>query len=336
LPVRHRPTIATLLALALGAHAARAQDEAPKDEPEVKPAAAKLPGPKTIPELPLGKMLATTAVRRGGPAPFNVKMADASILPREKSPELDFVDQTADFTRGEALTGQSSGARAVIVDQIDYGKNGTLTLTKVTGNFQDGEIVADAKGGSASARGSQREGIWVLDFAFKPVRVRTVEIQGKGRRQVYYLYYRVINHTGKPRMFVPEFNLVTDTGKLHRDVPLPESVPVVQSREDLSTTLLGGVDAVGMIPPSTKDGLDDAVFGVAFWVVDADLAKADSFKVYVRGLSDALQVVTPPDGAKPVTKYKTLRIDFSRFGDEREVNEKEIHLLDPPFEWVYW
>ncbi len=337
--MRHRPMFATplvlALVLALSAPLARAQDEAPKDEPEAKPAATKLPGPKPIPELPLGKTLETTTVRRGV-AGVNVKMADASILPREKSPELDFVDQTAEFTRGETITGQSSGAKAVIVDQIDYGKNGTLTLAKVTGNFQDGETITDPKGGSATTRGSQREGIWVLDFAFKPVRVRTFEIKGKGRRQVYYLYYRVINHTAKPRMFVPEFNLVTDTGKLHRDIPLPENVAGIQTREDPATTLLGGVDVVGLIPPSTKDGLDDAVFGVAFWIVDADLAKADAFKVYVRGLSDALQVLNPPDNAKPVTKYKTLRIDFSRFGDEREVNEKEIRLLDPPFEWIYW
>ena len=333
--MRHRTSILAMLVLALGVRNAPAQEDAPKDEPDAKPVATKLPGPKPIPEKPLGNMLPTTAVKKGVGG-FNVKMADASILPREKSPELDFIDQTAEFTKGEEITGQSSGAKATIVDQIDYGKNGTLTLSRIKGTFQDGEIIADAKGGSATARGGQREGIWILDFAFKPVRVRTVEIKGKGRRQVYYLYYRVINHTGKARMFVPEFNLVTDTGKLHRDVPLPEIVPVIQAREELSTDLLGGVDIVGMIPPSTKEGLDDAVFGVAFWVVDEDLAKADAFKVYVRGLSDAMQVVTPPEGAKPVTKYKTLRIDFSRFGDNREVNEKEIRLLDPPFEWIYW
>src|SRR6516164_3018980 len=46
-----------------------------------------------------------------------------------------------------------------------------------------------------------KEGIWVLDFAFKPLRIRDVELRDKGRRPVYYLYYRVVNRTGKPRMF---------------------------------------------------------------------------------------------------------------------------------------
>ena len=337
--MRTRTTLSTLLGLALAllAPALRAQDEAPKDDPDAKPAAPKLARPKPIPEKALGNTLPTTVVRRGA-AGFNVQMADASVLPREKSPELDYDTQTAEFTRNEALTGSTSGAKAVIVDQIDYGKNGTLTLGKVSGTFQDGETVTDSKGGSATAKGGVREGIWILDFAFKPVRVKDVEIKGMGRQQVYYLYYRVINHTGKPRMFVPEFNLVTDAGKLHRDVPLPEIVPVIKAREDPTTTLLGGVDIVGMIPPSTKDGLDDAVFGVAFWIVKprGELAKADAFKVYVRGLSDSMQDITPPDGAKPVTKYKTLRIDFSRFGDDRDINEKEIRLLDPPYEWIYW
>ena len=57
-----------------------------------------------------------------------------------------------------------------------------------------------------------KEGIWVLDFAFKPLRIKTVEIPGKGRRQVHYLYYKVTNRTGKPRTFVPEFIMVNEAG----------------------------------------------------------------------------------------------------------------------------
>ena len=35
---------------------------------------------------------------------------------------------------------------------------------------------------------ADRTGLWVLDFAFKPLRMRTVEIPGKGSRSIYYLY----------------------------------------------------------------------------------------------------------------------------------------------------
>ncbi len=58
-----------------------------------------------------------------------------------------------------------------------------------------------------------KQGIWVLNFGFKPLRMRTFEPKGKGRKHIHYLAYRVVNRTGKPRDFVPQFTLVTETGK---------------------------------------------------------------------------------------------------------------------------
>jgi hypothetical protein len=177
------------------------------------------------------------------------------------------------------------------------------------------------------------QGIWVLDFAFKPVRIITIEVPGKGRRQLHYLYYQVVNHTGKPRMFVPQFSLVPDVGNRVEDAVIPKSVELIQNREDPLIPLLGAVNIMGIVPTSTKQGIDDAVFGVAVW--DNVNPAADKFSVYVRGLSDGYKLVDGPDGKK-VPKYKTLRIDFIRRGDQFQLKEKEIQLLDPPYEWVYW
>src|SRR5262245_1912899 len=159
----------------------------------------------------------------------------------------------------------------------------------------------------ASLLPRDKEGIWVLDFAYKqPVRIMLVDIPGKGRRLVHYLYYRIVNRTGKPRMLVPQFSLVTDTGKRYEDTVLPTAVRNIQAREDPPRPVLGAVDIMGTIPPSTKEGIDDAVFGVAVWEgVDP---KADRFSVYVRGLSDGYQLVTPPNSEKPIVRHKTLRI----------------------------
>jgi hypothetical protein len=179
-----------------------------------------------------------------------------------------------------------------------------------------------------------KEGIWVLDFAFKPLRIKTVDIPGKGRRQVYYLYYKVTNRTGKPRVFVPEFIMVNEAGEKFVDNVIPQAVPVIQVREDATVPLLGAVNVIGVIPPSTKPDVDDAVFGVATW--DKWDPKSDRFSIYVRGLSDGYKEVPAASGGKPTIKYKTLRIDFIRRGDERNVSEKEIYLNDPPYEWVYW
>lgn len=187
----------------------------------------------------------------------------------------------------------------------------------------------------ASLLPRDKEGIWVLDFAFKPVRLITTEIPGKGRRLIHYMYYRVVNHTGKSRVFVPQFTLVTDTGKRYEDTVLPQAVPIIEAREDPTIPLLGAVNIMGTVPPSTKEGVDDAVYGVAVWEgVDP---KADRFNIFVRGLSDGYQLLpAAAEGTKPTVRHKTLRIDFIRRGDDRNLSEREIQLLEPPYEWIYW
>jgi hypothetical protein len=187
---------------------------------------------------------------------------------------------------------------------------------------------------NASLLPRDKEGIWVLDFAFKPLRIRTVEIPGKGRRPVHYLYYKVVNRTGKPRMFIPQFVMVNEEGKKFEDQVIPHAIPLIQAREDATIPVRGAVDIMGVIPPSTKEGVDDAVFGAAVW--EKWDPKSDRFSIYVRGLSDGYKEIPNPSGGKPIVKYKTLRIDFIRRGDERNINEREIELSDPPYEWVYW
>jgi hypothetical protein len=212
----------------------------------------------------------------------------------------------------------------------------THPVRRMAGGFIDqanGKKVFNERWVDASLLPHDKQGIWVLDFAFKPMRIIDVNIPGKGRRKVHYLYYQVINRTGEPRFFVPEFTLITDTGKKIEDTVIPQVVDLIQAREDPTIKLLGGVNIMGYIPPSTKEGIDDAVFGVAVW--DNVDPHADKFSVYVRGLSDGNQQVSGPDG-KMITKYKTLRIDFIRRGDQFDLNQREIQLLDPPYEWVYW
>ncbi|WP_250847039.1 hypothetical protein [Aquisphaera insulae] len=179
-----------------------------------------------------------------------------------------------------------------------------------------------------------KEGIWILNFAYKPVRIQTVEIPGKGRQLVYYLYYKVVNRTGKPRMFVPQFTMVDEEGKRYDDQVIPEAIPIIRAHNDASIDVQGAVNIMGMIPPSTKQGVDEALFGVATW--ETWNRKSDRFSIYVRGLSDGYKEVQDPSTGKPVVKYKTLRLDFIRRGDEFNVKSSEIEVGSPPFEWVYW
>ena len=202
-------------------------------------------------------------------------------------------------------------------------------------NLADNKLRFNEQWIDASVLPRDKKGIWVLDFAYRPLRITTIE-DSKGRRDVYYMYYQIINRTGEPRMFVPQFTLVTDTGKRYEDTVLPKAVDQIKLREDPTITkLYGAVDIMGMVPlGTTKQGVEDAVFGVAIWEgVDPH---ADKLTVYVRGLSDGYR--TDPGASeadKPVTRYKALKIDFIRRGDEHAPSEREIIPADPAYDWTY-
>jgi len=63
---------------------------------------------------------------------------------------LEYYNQTADFKKGEIITGVTTGARGVIVDDNDLGTEGTLTIyrTNVTA-FDDTELLDGSRGGAA-------------------------------------------------------------------------------------------------------------------------------------------------------------------------------------------
>ena len=64
---------------------------------------------------------------------------------------LNYDTQTANFTAGAIVTGQSSGATARIQADSDSGTTGTLTLTDIQGEFIDNEIITDDNGSPGSA-----------------------------------------------------------------------------------------------------------------------------------------------------------------------------------------
>lgn len=294
-------------------------------------------GPAPIPEFSLSQTLPTVEISRT--ARVNETIIDATPLPRDKAPQIGYRDQQENFSIGDRVTGAESGASGTILADDDQGLGGTLTLGDVNGEFAQGEAISGSNSGSALADSDLREGIWVLDFSFKPIRTRTLDIPKMGRRTVLYLYYRVVNRSGKPRMFVPQFFLETDQGKRFPDVVIPDAVEVVQAREHnrppiVGAPLLGAVSVTGMIPPSQKEEVDEAIHGVAFWILDREIARSDTLSIIVRGLSDGLQI-SEDEGEGQTVKHKSLRIDFSTPGDEFEIRERQFRLMAPGFTWIY-
>lgn len=64
---------------------------------------------------------------------------------------LPYDGQTGNFTAGLIVTGGTSGAKGLIVSDLDAGATGTLIITGISGTFQDNETLTDGATGSATA-----------------------------------------------------------------------------------------------------------------------------------------------------------------------------------------
>lgn len=175
--------------------------------------------------------------------------------------------------------------------------------------------------------------IWVLDFTFRDPRYIMVDVPGKGRKLIWYMTYKVVNRTGAPRTFLPSFELVTDQGKVYRDVIMPRAEKQVMLREDPTQPLMNSVSMARPIPPTPKEGAPIVRRGVVFWE-DVDMS-AKSFSIYVTGLSNGYHKVDDPmnKGEEKLLR-KTLKLDFVKPGDVYNPTEKEIRFTGD-YTWIY-
>lgn len=181
-----------------------------------------------------------------------------------------------------------------------------------------------------------RPDIWVLDFTFKDPRMITVDVPGRGRRLIWYLWYQVANHTGEPRTFIPDFELVTlDQHGVYHDQVLPKVQEAIRRIED-PTGMLDIKNSVTIanepIPPSSPDGPPRKVTGVAIWddtTKDQHLQDTTRFSIFVAGLSNGWSM-----DDKDVVRRKTLQLNFHRPGDRYYQDPREIRFM-PPGEWIY-
>lgn len=190
------------------------------------------------------------------------------------------------------------------------------------------------------ANPQDREGIWVLDFHFKNPRVMAIDVPGRGRKNVWYLWYQVSNQTGEKRPFVPDFIWVCqDENTAHHDQVLPFAQGEIRRVED-PDNLLGMKNSVTMtqepIPVSEefKDGeriaFPKSVTGVAMW--DDINPRSTQFSIFVFGLSDGWAVVDGPDG-RPIVRRKALQLKFRRLGDEFTKDSSQIKFMG--HDWIY-
>jgi hypothetical protein len=211
-------------------------------------------------------------------------------------------------------------------------------------NFNEREVKAEI---SALDKGD----VWALDFRFKDPRLIKVNYPGRGTRIFWYMWYQVVNRTGKPQEFYPTFELVTlDNPGTYKDETLPKVVDAIKHIEDPTgyQDIKNSVTISGWIPASkpSAEAFPKAVTGVAVWDASpADLKKRDSnnkdlmdctrFSIFVRGLSNGSVTVDPiAPGAPPITRFKTLQLNFRRQAERSSTDSRDIRFVAPA-EWIY-
>jgi hypothetical protein len=197
-----------------------------------------------------------------------------------------------------------------------------------------------------------KPGVWAMDFRFKDPRILKLKLPARGERYVWYLWFQVINRSGKPQEISPYFELVTlDNPGVYRDEILLTAEEEIKKREDKSgySDIKNTVSISKFAIPTSKP-VDEAfprpVTGVAIWDAGpVDPAKRDQkhkelsettrFSIFIRGLSNGfVEVDSPFPTDRPITQYKTLQLNFKRKGDPNSDDSRNIEFVSPA-QWIY-
>ncbi len=181
---------------------------------------------------------------------------------------------------------------------------------------------------------------WELEFIYQAPQTILLRLPGEAKAQRYwYMLYTVVNRTKADQVFVPEFTLYTDTGKVHRAGDgIPAAVFDAIQRRHNNPLLLDSASIIGKI----LQGEDNAKDGVAIWPdIDHD---ARNFDIFIAGISGERAVVPLPasgpadDAVQPgqskgqAVLAKTMQLNYTLPG-EAAARERTVPRLNSQ-EWV--
>ena len=176
---------------------------------------------------------------------------------------------------------------------------------------------------------------WTLHFRFKDPRIVTIDVPGRGKKIIWYMWYQVYNLTKEPRYFLPDIELKThDYETVHPDEIMPAVQEAISKLED-PTGRIGIKNSVTInkepIPVTQENSFPRAVTGIAIWTDIYDRApKTNRFSIFISGLSDGWR----KDPKDNIIRRKTLQINFQRLGDEVQNDPNSIRWVDNPT-WIY-
>jgi len=169
--------------------------------------------------------------------------------------------------------------------------------------------------------------IWELEISIGNLTPIAIKTPGSDKAKIYwYAPYKVTNRTGDEQIFVPSFDLYTNTGQVTRSgLGVPMAVFDVIQKHLNEPLLRDHTEMTGKI----LQGRDNARHGLAiFKDIDPEAGKVDLF---IKGLSGESTVVKLPmaievkrindDGetvmvkVNTITLSKTLRTSYTISGD---------------------
>lgn len=168
---------------------------------------------------------------------------------------------------------------------------------------------------------------WELKFEHgTPKRVVVSVASAPAPRAYWYMPFSATNTTGKERMFLPVFEMLTEDGKITRsDNLIPQSVVDVIRKQEGNKFIEGGMQVSGEI----RLGEDQTKYGVAVWA--EPMLEMGRFSIFAGGLSGEYQTVKI-DG-KDTNFRKSLQLNFWIKGDEVYPGEDAVNV-DKAETWV--
>lgn len=174
--------------------------------------------------------------------------------------------------------------------------------------------------------------IWTMNLELKDPRMLVVDVPGRGKKVVWYMWYRLINRTDKEHTVIPNFELVVPGKFSLNDEVLPSVQEAIRKLEDPSDRykVKNSVTiSKTPIPPSLPNATPRAVTGVAIWADVWDKAKdVTKFHIVISGISNGWSI---DDDGK--IYRKSLVLTYNRRGDGSRVDSSEIQFEKD--EWFY-
>jgi hypothetical protein len=181
---------------------------------------------------------------------------------------------------------------------------------------------------------------WQFKFEHGTPKRVVVDVPGTSHPMAYwYLTYTVTNPGDKPQEFVPQFDMLSEDGKVvHSDRAIPPEVfHQIKVREGIKL-LINFHQIEGPLNP----GDDEAKDGVAIW--PEPMVRMGTFSIFAGGLSGEFTEIKDVDGKPVINKdpntgletrmvvRKTLQLTYHVIGDQVRPGPDEDHPKSD--EWI--